>query len=87
MAAIFAFTEAGIFALLSIAILLWIVLRRLGDVLLTLVPLLLAGLITLEAVAHAIRAKFAGAVADNNVAAATEAHDIVRQELEGLSHA
>jgi hopanoid biosynthesis associated RND transporter like protein HpnN len=46
---IFAFTEAGIFALVSIAILLWIVLRRLGDVLLTLVPLLLAGLITLEA--------------------------------------
>jgi hopanoid biosynthesis associated RND transporter like protein HpnN len=46
---IFAFTEAGIFALVSIAILLWIVLRRFGDVLLTLVPLLLAGLITLEA--------------------------------------
>ena len=32
----------------SIAILLWIVLRRFGDVLLTLVPLLLAGLVTLE---------------------------------------
>jgi hopanoid biosynthesis associated RND transporter like protein HpnN len=46
---IFAFTEAGIFALVSIAILLWIVLRRVGDVLLTLVPLLLAGLITMEA--------------------------------------
>jgi hopanoid biosynthesis associated RND transporter like protein HpnN len=43
-----AFIHAGIFALVSIAILLWIVLRRLGDVLLTLVPLLLAGLITLE---------------------------------------
>src|SRR6185312_14787790 len=43
-----AFIHAGIFALLSIAILLWIVLRRLGDVLLTLVPLLIAGLITLE---------------------------------------
>jgi hopanoid biosynthesis associated RND transporter like protein HpnN len=43
-----AFIHAGIFALLSIAILLWIVLRRFGDVLLTLVPLLIAGLITLE---------------------------------------
>ncbi|MGH7994414.1 MAG: MMPL family transporter, partial [Limisphaerales bacterium] len=43
-----AFIEAGIYALLSIAILLWIVLRRFGDVLLTLVPLLLAGVVTLE---------------------------------------
>ena len=33
---------------LSIAILLWITLRRFGDVLLTLVPLLLAGVVTLE---------------------------------------
>ena len=43
-----AFVHAGIFAFVSIAILLWIVLRRLGDVLLTLIPLLVAGLITLE---------------------------------------
>ena len=43
-----AFIQAGIFALVSIAILLWIVLRRFGDVLLTLVPLLLAGVVTLE---------------------------------------
>jgi uncharacterized protein len=43
-----AFIEAGIFALLSITILLWIVLRRFTDVLLTLVPLLLAGAVTLE---------------------------------------
>jgi len=43
-----AFLEAGAYALLSIAILLWIVLRRFGDVLLTLVPLLLAGVVTLE---------------------------------------
>ena len=35
-----AFFEAGFWALLSIAILLWIVLRRFGDVLLTLIPLL-----------------------------------------------
>jgi hopanoid biosynthesis associated RND transporter like protein HpnN len=43
-----AFFEAGGWALISIAILLWIVLRRLGDVLLTIVPLLLAGVVTLE---------------------------------------
>jgi len=43
-----AFIEAGIWALLSISVLLWIVLRRLSDVLLTLVPLLLAGVVTLE---------------------------------------
>jgi hopanoid biosynthesis associated RND transporter like protein HpnN len=43
-----AFIQAGIYALLSIAIILWIVLRRFGDVLLTLVPLLLAGMVTLE---------------------------------------
>jgi hopanoid biosynthesis associated RND transporter like protein HpnN len=43
-----AFIQAGIYALLSIAVLLWIVLRRFGDVLLTLAPLLLAGVVTLE---------------------------------------
>jgi len=43
-----AFIEAGIYALISIAILLWIVLRRFSDVLLTIVPLLLAGVVTLE---------------------------------------
>ena len=43
-----AFFEAGTLALVSIAVLLWIALRRLGDVLLTLVPLILAGLVTLE---------------------------------------
>jgi hopanoid biosynthesis associated RND transporter like protein HpnN len=43
-----AFIEAGLWALVSIMLLLWIVLRRFGDVLLTLVPLLLAGAITLE---------------------------------------
>jgi hopanoid biosynthesis associated RND transporter like protein HpnN len=44
-----AFIEAGLWALLSISILLWVVLRRIGDVLLTLVPLILAGVVTLEA--------------------------------------
>jgi hopanoid biosynthesis associated RND transporter like protein HpnN len=43
-----AFAEAAVLALVSIAILLWIVLRRLTDVLVTLVPLLVAGLVTLE---------------------------------------
>ena len=43
-----AFIQAGCWALLSISILLWIVLRRIGDVLLTLVPLVLAGVVTLE---------------------------------------
>jgi hopanoid biosynthesis associated RND transporter like protein HpnN len=43
-----AFMEAGATALVSIAILLWITLRRIGDVLLTLVPLVLAGVLTLE---------------------------------------
>ena len=44
-----AFIEAGLWAVLSIAILLWIVLRRFGDVLLTLVPLVLSSVVTLEA--------------------------------------
>jgi hypothetical protein len=44
----FAFIEAGGWALVSIAVLLWIVLRRFTDVLMTLVPLLLAGVVTLE---------------------------------------
>jgi hopanoid biosynthesis associated RND transporter like protein HpnN len=43
-----AFIEAGALALASIAILLFIALRRVTDVLLTLVPLLLAGAVTLE---------------------------------------
>ena len=43
-----AFIEAGIIALGSIFIILWIVLKRVGDVLLTLVPLILAALVTLE---------------------------------------
>ena len=43
-----AFLHAGGWALLSISLLLWLVLSRFGDVLLTLVPLLVAGLVTLE---------------------------------------
>jgi pyruvate ferredoxin oxidoreductase gamma subunit len=47
----------------------------------------LSGLVTLEAVAHAIRDTFSGKVAQSNVDAATEAFDYVRRELEELSHA
>jgi uncharacterized protein len=43
-----AFFEAGFWALTSITILLWIVLRRFGDVLLTIIPLLMAGVVTME---------------------------------------
>src|SRR5579863_1368770 len=43
-----AFLQAAAWALLSIAVLLWLTLRRLGDVLLTLIPLLVAGVVTLE---------------------------------------
>jgi hypothetical protein len=42
-----AFTMAGIIALIAIAVLLLVVLRRIGDVVLVLAPLLLAGLLTL----------------------------------------
>ena len=43
-----AFIEAGLLALVAIAVLLFIALRRVSDVLLTLIPLLLAGAVTLE---------------------------------------
>jgi pyruvate ferredoxin oxidoreductase gamma subunit len=42
----------------------------------------LSGLVTLDAVAHAIGAKFAGKIAAGNVAAATEAYEYVRSEVE-----
>jgi hopanoid biosynthesis associated RND transporter like protein HpnN len=43
-----AFAEAGLWAISAIAILLWLALRRIGDVLLTLIPLLVAAAATLE---------------------------------------
>jgi hypothetical protein len=43
-----AFIQAGLLALVSICLLLWIALRRVNDVMLTVVPLLLAGVITME---------------------------------------
>ncbi len=47
----------------------------------------LSGLITLEAVDHAIRSKFSGTVADSNVAAAAEACQTIQREMEELAHA
>jgi hopanoid biosynthesis associated RND transporter like protein HpnN len=59
-----AFIEAGIFALSAIAVLLWITLRRIADVLLTLVPLLIAGVVTLElCVVLALPLNFANIIA------------------------
>jgi hopanoid biosynthesis associated RND transporter like protein HpnN len=59
-----AFIEAGAFALVSIALLLWIVLRRISDVLLTLIPLALAGVVTLEVtVLIGLRLNFANIIA------------------------
>jgi uncharacterized protein len=46
-----AFIEAGAFAVIAIGAILWIALRRLADVLLTLVPLVVAALVTLELMA------------------------------------
>jgi hopanoid biosynthesis associated RND transporter like protein HpnN len=45
------FLQAGAWAFVSIALLLLLVLRRMGDVLLTLVPLMLAGVVTMEIMA------------------------------------
>jgi hopanoid biosynthesis associated RND transporter like protein HpnN len=43
-----AFIHAGIYALLVISVILWITLRRITDVLMTLIPLLVAGAVTME---------------------------------------
>jgi pyruvate ferredoxin oxidoreductase gamma subunit len=47
----------------------------------------LAGLITLQAVEHAIRHKFSGKVAEGNVAGANEAFAYVQHEMKELAHA
>ena len=47
----------------------------------------LAGIVTLDAVAHAIRDKFSGKVADGNVAAATDAYQVVRQAMLEVANA
>lgn len=56
------------------------------------VPLLggfaaISGVIRLESVIKAIRERFAGKVAEGNIAAATEAFNIVRQEMKETAHA
>ena len=59
-----AFAHAGIWAVLSITVLLWIALRRVGDVLRTLVPLLVSAVVTLEmCVAFGIALNFANVIA------------------------
>jgi pyruvate ferredoxin oxidoreductase gamma subunit len=47
----------------------------------------LSGLITLDAVAHAIADKFSGKVAQSNIDAAAEAFAYVQQEMKDLAHA
>lgn len=59
-----AFAQAGAWALLSITVLLWITLRRLTDVLLTLVPLLVSATVALElCVVFGIALNFANIIA------------------------
>jgi uncharacterized protein len=59
-----AFIEAGAWAVLAICVLLLIVLRGISDMLLTIIPLLLAGLVTLEIAAIVpIKLNFANIVA------------------------
>jgi hypothetical protein len=59
-----AFVEAGIFAVCAIFILLWAALRRIADVALTILPLLIAGTVTLElCVALGIALNFANIIA------------------------
>ena len=43
-----AFLHAALWSIISITVLLWVTLRRFGDVLRTLVPLLVSGVVTLE---------------------------------------
>jgi hypothetical protein len=59
-----AFIQAGLWALLSITVLLWLTLRSVGDVLRTIIPLLVAGVVTLElCVAFGMPLNFANIIA------------------------
>jgi uncharacterized protein len=59
-----AFMQAGATALVSIALVLWLTLRRISDVLVTLIPLLVAGVVTLEiCVAIGLPLNFANIIA------------------------
>jgi len=61
---VWSFVEAGIISLVSIAIILVLVLRRFGDELVTLIPLILAGLLTLATcVVVGIQLNFANIIA------------------------
>jgi pyruvate ferredoxin oxidoreductase gamma subunit len=46
----------------------------------------LSGLISLDSVAAAVRDKFSGKVADDNIAAATAAHDFVLHKMQEVIH-
>ncbi|HDR9707328.1 TPA: MMPL family transporter, partial [Burkholderia aenigmatica] len=59
-----AFLHAALWSIISITILLWITLRRFGDVLRTLVPLLVSGVVTLElCVVFGMQLNFANIIA------------------------
>lgn len=59
-----AFMQAGATALVSIAVMLWLTLRRFGDIVITLIPLLLASVLTLEiCVAIGLKLNFANIIA------------------------
>jgi pyruvate ferredoxin oxidoreductase gamma subunit len=47
----------------------------------------LSGRLQLDSVAAAVREKFAGKVADGNIAAATAAYDFVKQKMQEAAHA
>jgi pyruvate ferredoxin oxidoreductase gamma subunit len=47
----------------------------------------LSGLVSLQAVSHAIGVKFSGRIAASNIAAAAEAFEFVRQEMQESAHA
>ena len=47
----------------------------------------LSGLINLDAVSHAIRTRFAGRIAEANIAAASEAFEYVAREMQEAAHA
>jgi len=59
-----AFVQAAVLAVLTITLLLWLTFRRFGDVLLTMIPLLVSSLVTLEAcVLLGIELNFANIIA------------------------
>lgn len=59
-----AFAHAGVWAVISIAVLLWITLRRISDVARTLIPLLVSAIVTLElCAAFGIALNFANVIA------------------------